>query len=275
MTAGRTLVIEATRGWRGIDARELWTYRDLLRVFAWRDIKVRYRQTLLGAVWVMGQPLVTMLIFTLLFSRVAGLRADGGVPYPVFTLSGVILWNFVAGAVARSGNSLLGASHLIAKVYFPRLLVPISSVVTDLFDFAVAALLLIPLMIWYGVTPGFEILLAPVVVALAAGLALGVGLLVAALNVEYRDVRVILPWALQIAMYAAPVVYPLSALPERYRNLAILNPMTGLVEAFRATTLGTPVHTTALAWSVAVTVVLLISGTLYFRRMERRFADVL
>ncbi len=275
MTAVRTLVIEPTRGWRSIDLRELWAYRDLLRVFAWRDIKVRYRQTLLGALWVMGQPLVTMLIFTLLFSRVARLRADEGVPYPLFVLSGILLWNFIAGAIGKSGNSLLGATHLISKVYFPRLLIPFSHVAVDLVDLGVAALLLVPLMLWYGVYPGFAILLAPLVVLLAAAFALGIGLWVAALNVEYRDVRVIIPWVLQIAMYAAPVVYPLSALPERYRLIAILNPVTGLVEAFRATLLGTSVDPVALAWSVVASLLLLVAGAFYFRRMERLFADLL
>lgn len=275
MTAARTLVIEPTRGWRSIDLRELWAYRDLLRVFAWRDIKVRYRQTVLGAVWVMGQPLVTMLIFTLLFHRVARLRADEGVPYPLFVLSGVLLWNFIAGAIAKSGNSLLGATHLISKVYFPRLLIPFSHVAVDLVDLGVAALLLVPLMLWYGVVPGLAILLAPLVVVLAAAFALGIGLWVAALNVEYRDVRVIVPWFLQIAMYAAPVVYPLSALPERYRVIAILNPATGLVEAFRATLLGTSVDPVALAWSVAASLLILVAGAFYFRRMERLFADIL
>lgn len=276
MTAStRTLVIQPTRGWRSIDLRELWAYRDLLVVFAWRDLKVRYRQTLLGAVWVMGQPLVTMLIFTLIFSRVAKLRGEAGIPYPLFVLTGIVLWNFVSGAINRSGNSLLGTAHLISKVYFPRLLIPFSHVVTDVVDFAIAALLIIPLMFWYGVWPGVAILLAPVVVFLAAVFALGIGLWVAALNIEYRDIRVIIPWILQIAMYAAPVVYPLSALPERYRWIAIANPMTGLLESFRATLFGTPLHFVALAWSVVASVLILVSGAYYFRRKERLFADLL
>lgn len=276
MTAqARTLVIQPTHGWRSVDLRELWAYRDLLLIFAWRDLKVRYRQTVLGAVWVMGQPLVTMLIFTLLFSRVAKLRADAGLPYPLFVLAGIVLWNFVSGAILRSGNSLLGTAHLISKVYFPRLLVPLSNVATDFVDFAIAALLVIPLMLWYGVYPGFGILLAPLVVLVAGAFALGVGLWIAALNVEYRDVRVVIPWVLQVAMYATPVVYPLSALPERYRWLAVLNPMTGLVEAFRATLFGGTVAAPMLLWSIAASLLLLVSGAFYFRRMERLFADVL
>ncbi|HEX8620033.1 MAG TPA: ABC transporter permease [Thermoanaerobaculia bacterium] len=276
MTAStRTLVIQPTRGWRSIDLRELWAYRDLLLVFAWRDIKVRYRQTLLGAVWVMGQPLVTMLIFTVIFSRVAKLGGEAGIPYPLFVLAGILLWNFVSGAINRGGNSLLGTAHLISKVYFPRLLIPFSHIATDIVDFSIAAILIIPLMFWYGVAPGFALLLAPPVVLVAAAFALGIGLWVAALNIEYRDIRVIIPWILQIAMYAAPVVYPLSAVPERYRWIAIANPMTGLLEAFRATLFGTPLDLAILGWSVIASLVILISGAYYFRRMERLFADVL
>src|SRR5687768_15950246 len=176
MDPSRTLVVQPTRGWRAIDLRELWAYRDLLRVFAWRDVKVRYRQTVLGAVWVMGQPVVSMVIFSLLFTRVAKLQAETGVPYPLFVLSGVLIWNFVAGAIQRSGNSLLGASHLISKVYFPRLIVPLSNVATDLVDFAIAALLLLPMMLYYGVAPSAGLLLVPLVVMLAGVFALGIGL---------------------------------------------------------------------------------------------------
>ena len=275
MSQSRTLVLEASRGWRAIDFGEVWAYRELLAIFAWRDLKVRYRQTLLGAVWVMGQPLVTMLIFTLLFGRVAKLSVSTAVPYPVFVLSGLLIWNFVVSAITRGGNSLIGASHLISKVYFPRLVIPLSNVVTDLVDFTLSAALLIPLMIWYRVAPGVEIVLLPLVVLLAAVFALGAGLWVAALNIEYRDIRIVIPWILQIAMYATPVVYPLSALPERYRAIAVWNPMAGIVEAFRATLVGTPFPTWPLAWSVAAALLLLVSGAYYFRRMERRFADLL
>jgi lipopolysaccharide transport system permease protein len=275
MTAARTLVLRPTRGWRALDFAELWAYRELLYIFAWRDLKVRYRQTLLGALWVMGQPLVTMLIFTLLFNRVARLSSGTSVPYPVFVLGGILIWNFVAGGINRVGNSLIGSSYLISKVYFPRLVIPLANIVTDAADFGIAALLLIPMMIAYGVAPGPELLLAPLVVLLAGVFALGIGLWVAALNVEYRDIRIVIPWVLQIAMYATPVVYPLAALPERYRALAVVNPMTGIVETFRATLFGTPAPLGPLMWSIAASVLLLLSGTFYFRRMERRFADVL
>jgi len=274
-TSTRTIVLQPTSGWRSIDLRELWLYRDLLFIFVWRDVKVRYRQTLLGAAWVMGQPLVTMLIFTLLFNRIARLDAPPGMPYPLFVLSGVLLWNFISGAIQHSGNSLLNTAHLISKVYFPRLMIPFSNVITDAFDLAVSALLLLPLMLWYGVTPSIWIVLVPLVVLLAGMFSVGVGCWIAALNVEYRDVRVVIPWLLQIAMYVAPVVYPLSAVPERFRWLAILNPATGLIELFRAVLLGGKIDWLPVAWSVIASVLLMISGTFYFRRMERLFADEL
>jgi lipopolysaccharide transport system permease protein len=275
VTQTRTLVIQATRGWRSIDLGELWAYRELLMIFAWRDLKVRYRQTLLGALWVMGQPLVSMLIFTLVFGRVARLSVTTTVPYPLFVLAGLLLWNFVSGSINHVGNSLLASSYLISKAYFPRLVVPLSNLVTDVVDFAIAALLLLPVMLWYRVIPGPAILLAPLIVLLAAFFALGLGLWIAALNIEYRDVRIVIPWILQIAMYVTPVVYPLAALPERYRLIAALNPMSGIVEAFRAALFGTAVPATPLLWSVAASLIFLVTGAFYFRRAERRFADLL
>jgi lipopolysaccharide transport system permease protein len=275
MNQPRTLVIQATRGWRSIDLAEVWAYRELLLIFAWRDIKVRYRQTLLGAVWVMGQPLVSMLIFTLLFGRVAKLSVTTPVPYPVFVLAGLLLWNFASSAINQVGNSLLGASYLISKAYFPRLVVPLSNLATQLVDFAIAAVLLVPVMLWYRVVPRPSLLIAPAIVLLATCFALGVGLWIAALNIEYRDVRIVIPWILQIAMYVTPVVYPLSALPEKYRAIATFNPMSGIVEAFRASLFGTPLPYEALGWSIVASLILLITGAFYFRRAERRFADVL
>lgn len=275
MSATRTLVIQPTRGWRSLNIGEIWAYRDLLWIFAWRDLKVRYRQTILGAAWVMGQPIVSMLIFTLLFNRIARLDVSPGVPYPLFVLSGVILWNFISGAIQRSGNSLLGAAHLISKVYFPRLVVPLSNGITDVVDLGIAAILLIPLMLWYGVAPPLAIVAAPLVVLFAGLFALGTGFWIAALNVEYRDIRIIVPWVLQIAMYVAPVVYPLSAVPQRWRWAAILNPATGFIEAFRATIFGTPLEWIPVMWSVFAALVLFLSGAYFFRRTERLFADEL
>jgi lipopolysaccharide transport system permease protein len=276
MTAhARPIVLQPTRGWRAVDLREIWAHRELLYIFAWRDLKVRYRQTFLGALWVMGQPLVAMLIFTLLFGRVAKLQAETAVPYPVFVLAGTILWTFVTSTIQHAGNSLIGSSFLISKVYFPRLVIPLANGVTNLADFGVAALLLIPVMAWYRVMPGPELLLLPLVVVVALLLGVGAGLWVAALNVEYRDVRIVIPWILQIAMYVAPVVYPIEALPARYRLLAQLNPVSGIIEAFRATLFGTPVSAGPLAWSVAASLLMCAGGAFYFRRMERLFADIL
>ena len=271
----QTIVLRPTRGWRAVDVGELWAHRELLAIFAWRDLKVRYRQTFLGAIWVMGQPLVSMLIFTLLFGRVAKLQSETAVPYPVFVLSGTILWNFIAATILHAGNSLIGSSFLISKVYFPRLVIPLANGVTNLADFGVAALLLIPVMAWYSVLPGAEIVLLPVVVIVAVLFAVGVGLWVAALNVEYRDVRIVIPWILQVAMFVAPVVYPLEALPQKYRWLAQLNPVSGIIEAFRWTLFGTPVALGAIAWSVIAALLVFAGGAFYFRRMERLFADML
>lgn len=270
-----TVTIRPTTGWRALDVRELLAFRELLLIFVWRDLKVRYRQTVLGALWVIGQPLLTMLIFTFLFHRVARLPGPAGIPYPLFVLSGLLLWNFFANGVNKASNSLIGSSFLISKVYFPRLLIPLSGAVVELVDFGVASLLLAGMMVYYGVLPGAAIVLLPLVVLLAAMLSVGAGLWGAALNVEYRDIRLLIPFVLQIAMYGTPVVYPLTILPERYRPFAVANPMTGIVEAFRACIFGTPVPIDALAVSIAVTLVVLVSGLYYFRRMERLFADVL
>lgn len=267
-------VLQPSKGWRPVNFRELWSYRELLFILAWRDFKVRYRQTILGASWVIGQPLITMTIFTILFHKVAKLDAGAGVPYPVFVLSGIILWNFFAGSVIKAGNSLVGASYLISKVYFPRLLVPMAAVVVEMVDFLVAALLLTGLMFWYRVLPGPAILLVPVAILTAALLAFGIGLWLAALNVEYRDIQVVIPFVLQVGMYVTPVVYPLTALPLKYQKLARLNPMTGVVELLRALLLGTPYSAYGFAWSVFVGLTLFFGGLYYFRKKERDFIDI-
>jgi lipopolysaccharide transport system permease protein len=276
------LDIEPTQGWRGINLHDLWRYRDLLYIFVWRDLKVRYRQTLLGAVWVMGQPLLTMLIFYFLFNQVAQIDAGPELPYAVFVLAGVLPWNFFANGVQNSGNSLIGSSHLISKVYFPRMLIPASGVLTSLVDFAVSAVVLVGLMAVLKpelLIPRVHLLLMPVVVLLALALTLGVGLWTSALNVEYRDVRVVIPFVLQMWMFAGPVVYPLNRLPAMVRPLALLNPMTGVVEGFRYAALG-PMGVSEPPWlallaTTLFAVAILLSGAFFFRRMERQFADVL
>ena len=269
------LVIRASRGWRSIDLREIWNYRELLHIFAWRDLKVRYRQTVLGALWIGGQPLVSMIMFTLLFNRLARFTADGGAPYPVFVFAGLLIWNLVANTIVKAGNSLIGASYLISKVYFPRMVIPLSSAVSEIVDFCVAGIVLALLMIRYRVSPGASILLLPLPIAVGCLLALGIGLWVAALNVEFRDVRQLVPFVLQLGIYAAPIVYPFSAIPEKYRWLVTLNPVTGIVLTFRAVLLGLPVPSSALAWSALFAIVFAATGAYYFRRMERLFADVL
>jgi lipopolysaccharide transport system permease protein len=269
------VVIRPSRGWRSLDLRELWQYRELVWIFAWRDLKVRYRQTILGAAWVIAQPLVAMVLFTLVFHRIARIETFAGVPYSVFVLAGLLLWNFFTAAVNRAGNSLIGASYLISKVYFPRLAIPFSGTIVDLFELGVSATLLVALMAWYQIVPGLTVLLLPFIVLLTVLLAMGIGFWAAALNVEYRDFRVLLPFVMQVAMFATPVVYPLSALPAKFRPIAVVNPMTGIVEGARAVLFGTDLPLTALLVSVVWALLSFVTGVYYFRRMERLFADLL
>lgn len=270
-----SVTISPTKGWRFPDLQELWRYRDLLNVLVWRDLKVRYRQTILGAVWVMGQPLLTVVIFTLLFNRLARIQTGTSTPYSVYVLSGLLPWTYFSSAVQGSANSLLGSSHLISKVYFPRLLIPTSFVVTALVDFGVSCVLLGGLMAYHGIIPGMSILLLPIAVALALTFALGCGLWLAALNVEYRDIRVIIPFILQLWMYATPIVYPLHMLPGKWQAIAYLNPMTGIVGLFRYAVLKTQPSAFGVTVSAVAATVVLSSGTFFFSRMERRFADVI
>ena len=267
--------IAPNRGWRALNLGELWPFRELLAILVWRDLKVRYRQTILGAAWILGQPLLTMLIFTFIFNRLAKIDSGSVVPYEIFVLTGLLPWNFFVAAVQNSGNSLIGNTHLISKVYFPRLLVPTSAILAALVDLAVCCLLLAIMLIWYAIPIVINIVVLPAVIVLACGLSLGMGLWLSALNVEYRDIRVVMPFLLQMWMFATPVVYPLHLLPERYQFLASLNPMTGVVEAFRWCLIGTPLPANALAFSITAMLGLLLSGAFYFRRMERRFVDLL
>lgn len=265
--------IAPTGGWRAIDLREVWAYRELLWILVWRDIKVRYRQTVIGVAWVVAQPLMTMLVFTVLFNRIARIQSGSHVPYALFVLAGVIPWALFSSGVTSSGNSLIGAAQLISKVYFPRLIIPASAVAGGIIDMLVTLLLLAGMMAWYRTAPGPLVLLLPIAVLLAIVLALGMGLWLSALNVEYRDIRVIVPFVVQFWMYATPVVYPLTLLSPRLRLVAKLNPMTAAVELFRVSLFGGTVPWTMLLWSIATALVLLGSGALYFRRVERSFAD--
>jgi lipopolysaccharide transport system permease protein len=266
--------IVATSGWSGVNFPELWAHRELLYILVWRDLKVRYRQTLLGVVWVMGQPLLTMLMFTLLFNRIAHINA-GEIPYPIFVLTGLLPWGFFSSGVQAAANSLVGNANLISKVYFPRLLIPTASIAGGLVDFIVAGLVLAGMLTWNHVVPSLMLIFLPMIILLAAGLTLGLGLWLAALNVKYRDVRVMIPFVLQVWMYATPVVYPQHLLPEPWRTYAVLNPMAGVVEGFRWCLFGGELPLFALAISLTITIGLLAGGMLFFRRMERTFVDVI
>lgn len=267
-------VIAPTRGWRTLDLRELWAYRELLWVLAQRDVKVRYKQTFLGVAWAVIQPVTAMIIFTLVFGTFARLPSDGQ-PYPVFVYAALLPWTFFASAVGTASNSLLAATHIVNKVYFPRLLVPMSSVGAALVDFAVSMAVLLALMAYYGVAWTPHLLAVPGLIAVTVFTALGVGTLLAALNAAYRDFRYVIPVLLQLWMYATPVVYPASMVPERWRWLLDINPMAGLVQAFRAAFLGTPFDGPALTWSIAISMAIFVAGIAYFERLERGLTDML
>lgn len=266
--------MEPTRGWVALRLHELWEYRELLFFLTWRDIKVRYKQTLLGAAWAILQPVLTMMVFTLFFGRLAKIPSDG-IPYPIFNFAALVPWTFFAYGLTQSANSLVGSSNLIKKVYFPRLVVPISSVISGLVDMALAFGVLLLLMLYYGVTPTLNILLLPGFVVLAFITALGVGLWLSALNVEYRDVRYVVPFLTQFWMFATPVAYSSTLVPEAWRTLYACNPMVGVIEGFRWALLGTQTQPGPMVLvSTIVALAILISGAFYFRRMERNFADI-
>lgn len=268
------LVIEPTRGLASLKLREVWEYRELLYFLVWRDLKVRYKQTVLGVAWVVLQPLVATLIFTVVFGNLARMPS-GDLPYPLFAFAALLPWQYFAGALNRSGTSLVNSAHLITKIYFPRLIIPLAGVINGLVDFSISFLVLLALMLYYSVVPGFAILTLPLFLLMAIATALGVSLWLSALGVQYRDVNQLLPFLVQVWMYATPVVYPATLFPERWRPLLGLNPMAGVVEGFRwaLTNRGEPPG--PLLWvSVAIVLVLLTSGAFFFRNTERTFADV-
>ena len=269
-----TFSIDPPEGWADIGFRELWDYRELLYFLTWRDVKVRYKQTALGAAWAIIQPLFMMLVFSLFFGRLAKVPSDG-IPYPIFTFCALLPWQLFAHALTESSNSLVGNQNLITKVYFPRLVVPIAAVLGGLVDFAVAFAILLVLMFYYGIVPTWAIITLPGFVLLAVMTALGVGLWLSALNVKYRDVRYTITFLVQFWLFATPVAYPSSIVPQKWRALYGLNPMAGVVEGFRWALLGKTKAPGAMLWvSVAVVIVILIGGLYYFRRMEQEFADV-
>ena len=270
----RTTVIQPSRGWVALRLGELWAYRELLYFLVWRDIKVRYKQTALGAAWAVIQPFFTMVVFSVFFGRLAQLPSDG-VPYPVFTYCALVPWTYFATALTMSSNSLVDHARLITKVYFPRLLVPAAAVLAGLVDLAIAAIVLVAMIVYYGITPTAAVVLLPLFVLLAAATALAVGLWLSALNVQYRDVRYTIPFLVQFWLFVTPVAYTATLVPERWRALYGLNPMTGVVEGFRWALLGRAEPPGAILLVSGLSVALLLSGGLYyFRRMERRFADV-
>ena len=273
-TAADTFVIQPSRGFLQLKLREVWHYRELLYFLVWRDVKVRYKQTVLGAAWAVIQPVMTMVVFSIFFGRLAKVPSDG-IPYPIFAFAALLPWQLFAFALTESSNSLVGSQNLITKVYFPRLVIPLSSVLAGLVDFAISFMVLIGLMLYYRITPTAAVAWLPLFVLLALATALSVGLWLSALNVKYRDVRYTIPFLTQFWLFVTPVAYPSSMIPQRWRALYGLNPMAGVVEGFRWALLGKSGGPGLLLWvSLAAVLTLLTGGLFYFRRMESTFADV-
>lgn len=274
-TDRQVLRLEPPKGWVFPRFRELWEYRELLYFLTWRDIKVRYKQTLLGIAWVIIQPFFTMVVFSLFFGRLAKVPSDG-IPYPIFSFAALVPWTFFANGLSQSSNSLVSSTNLITKVYFPRLIMPIASVLGGLVDFVLAFVVLLGIMLYYGILPSLHVLWLPLFVLLALVTSLGVGLWLSTLNVKYRDVRHVIPFLTQLWLFATPIAYPSSLLSEPWRTLYGLNPMAGVVEGFRWALLGTDTAPgPILIVSTLAAVGLLVGGVFYLRRMEETFADVI
>ncbi len=274
-----TVVIQATSGLSALQLKAVWEYRELLYFLVWRDVKVRYKQTVLGVLWIVIQPLVTIVIFSLLFGRLLGVPS-GDVPYPIFLYSAMLPWQYFANSLTRSSTNLVDNANLITKVYFPRLMVPLSGVLSGLVDFGVAFLVLAALMVYYRVVPTAAIVFLPGFILLAMVTALGFGLWLSALNVRYRDIKHLVPFLVQTWMYLTPVIYSALMIPEQYRWLLALNPMTGVVEGFRWALLGNYVQDVQppgalFAVSVVISLVVFVSGLYMFRATERTFADII
>lgn len=267
-------VITPPRTGQTLKWRELWAYRELLWVLTRRDVTVRYKQTALGAAWAIIRPLTAMLIFSVTFGRLAKMPSDGS-PYPLFVYVGLLPWTFFSSTVSASAQSLVGASQLVSKVYFPRLIIPLSSLGAACVDLLVSSVILLLMMVWYGVGWGAHLLLAPVLVLVLVLTSVGVGTLLSALTVAYRDFIHVTPFLLQVWMYATPVVFPISLVPERWRWVVWLNPLSGIVGGFRSAFLGQPPDWMALALSVLTSIAIFFASTFYFERVERRFADII
>lgn len=276
MTAApQELIIEAGRAERHY-WRDLWRYRELCFFLAWRDLLVRYKQTVIGLVWALLRPLLTMLVFTFVFSKLAKLPSDG-VPYPILVFAALLPWQFFSNTFSEAGNSLISNSSMISKVYFPRLIIPIGTVIVSFVDFLISGLILVGVMLWYGFVPDWRIFTLPIFIIIAVAAAMGAGLWIAALNVKYRDFRYIIPFIVQFGLYISPVGFSSSIVPEQWRLLYSLNPMVGVIDGFRWAILGsnTPLYLPSVLLSLLVVLVMLGTGIIYFRKTEKTFADVI
>jgi len=269
------IVIEPKRGWVPVNFREIWKFRELFYFLAWRDVKVKYKQTALGVIWAILQPFLTMVVFSMLFGRFAGIPSDG-VPYPIFVYIGLLPWQYFSAVLGQSTNSVVSGGDMVSKIYFPRLIMPVSTAIAAILDFVIAAVILGLMMIYYDMSVSATIVLVPLLVLLTMMNAVGFGMWFSALNVRYRDIQYAIPFGIQIWMFVTPVIYPTSLFGERYAWLLALNPMGGVIEAFRPAVLGhMPIPWTALGISAAIGLLIFVSGVFYFRRVERYFADVI
>ena len=271
--ADTVTIIEPKSKLQFVDVRELWRYRELLWAFVARDIKVRYRQTVIGGLWAIVQPFSTMVVFSFFFGYIAHI-SSGGVPYPIFSYAGLVLWTYFTGALGTAAGSMVGSAGLITKVYFPRIIVPIAATLVGLVDYCVALIVMAGLMLYFHVMPSAAILLLPLVVAMAWMLAAGIGFWLSAINVKYRDVGYVVPFFIQMLLFITPIIYPVSIAPN-FKWLLLLNPMTGIIEAHRALLLGQAIPVTELGISFVITLIIFLSGSAYFRSVERYFADII
>jgi len=269
----KTLIIKADKSLLSVDLKELWDYRELLYFLVWRDVKIRYKQTYIGILWAIIQPLFTMIVFTIFFGRIAKIPSEG-VPYPIFSYSGLLLWIYFSQAMSNSSNSLVGNTNLISKVYFPRIIVPLSSSLSGIFDYFIAVSILILMMFYYGIYPGISILLLPFVLLMTFIVSTGFGLWLSSLNVKYRDIRYALPFAIQLMLFITPVIYPTDFIPEKFRWIMYLNPMSGLIDTHRACFLDyRTINWEQLIISSLIGLLIFVSGLYYFKKTERFFAD--
>jgi lipopolysaccharide transport system permease protein len=268
------VVIQPSKKWSLLSFKDIWAYRELLFFLTWRDVKVRYKQTALGAAWAILQPLFMMIIFTIFFGRLAAVDS-AGIPYPLFALAGLVPWTFFANSITASGNSLVGSANLITKVYFPRLIVPAAAMLAGLVDFVLAFLLLCGLMLYYQVSLTVQVLFLPVLILLTALFGLGVGTWMAALNVKYRDVRFALPFVIQLWLFVSSVILPSSSVPQKYRWILMFNPMSGIIEGYRSALFGLPFDWPAIGMAAVLTVLVLLYSFYSFGRVERSFADII